>query len=83
MNKLSESERKAITERIRDLVRMHVGSDMSTGKRVICHNCGHAKPPAGAVYYGRYRLCNDCALRYEQAKAEGDVQGIEDFVLAE
>ena len=34
MNKLSESERKAITERIRGLVRMHVESDMSTGNRV-------------------------------------------------
>lgn len=83
MGKLSESERKAITGRIRGLVRMHVGSDMSTGNRVICHNCGHAKPLAGAVHYDRYRLCNDCALRYELAKAEGDVQSIEDFVLAE
>ena len=83
MNKLSESERKAITKRIRGLLRMHEESDMSTGNRVICHNCGHAKPPAGAVHYGRYRLCNDCALRYELAKAEGDVQSIEDFVLAE
>jgi len=83
MNKLSESEKKAITERIRGLVRMHVESDMSTGNRVICHNCGYAKPLAEVVHYGRYRLCNDCALRYELAKAEGDVQSIEDFVLAE
>lgn len=81
MSKLSESERKAITERIRGLVRMHVESNMST--RAICHNCGNAKPLAGAVHYGRYRLCNDCALRYELAKAKGDVQSIEDFVLAE
>lgn len=83
MNKPSKSERKAISERIRDLMRMYVESDMSTGKRVICHNCGNAKPLAGAVYYGRYRLCNDCALRYELAKAEGDVQSIEGFVLTE
>ena len=32
--------------------------------------------------YDRCRLCNDCALRYELALAEGDVKTIEDFVLA-
>lgn len=49
----------------------------------LCHNCGQAKPSAGTVYYARYRLCNDCALRYELAKANGDVQTAEDFILTE
>ena len=83
MGKLSDSERKVITERIRGLALKRLEVGVSTGTRVICHNCGCAKPVAGVVYYGRYRLCNDCALRYELAKAEGDVQTIEDFVLTE
>ena len=83
MGKLSDSERKAISERIGDLELKHLQAGISTGSKVICRNCGHAKPLVGSVRYGRYRLCNDCALRYELAKAEGDVQTIEDFVLTE
>ena len=83
MGKLSDSERKVITERIRGLALKRLEVGVSTGTRVICHNCGHAKPVAGSVHYGRYRLCNDCALQYELAKAEGAVQTIEDFVLNE
>ena len=69
MGKLSELERKAISERICGLELKHLQAGISTGSRVICHNCGHVKPLAGAVRYGRYRLCNDCALHYELAKA--------------
>lgn len=83
MRRLSESERKKITETIRSLVQKHAESGVSSGSRAICHNCGHAKPLIGSAHYGRYRLCNDCALNYELAKAQGDVQSIEDFVLAE
>ena len=50
---------------------------------VLCHNCGRPKPSAGTVYYSRYRLCNDCALRYELARANGDVQTAEDFIQTE
>lgn len=83
MDRSSDSENKAISKRIRGLKLKHLHGGISTGNRVICHNCGHAKPLAESVHYGRYRLCNDCALRYERAKAEGHVQTIEDFVLAE
>lgn len=83
MNKSSDSERKTISERIQDLKLKHLQEGISTGSKVICHNCGHAKPLLGSVHYDQYRLCNDCALRYELAKAEGHVQTIEDFVLAE
>jgi len=83
MGKLCDSERKAVTERIRGLALKELQTGVSPSTRVICHNCGYAKPLAGAVRYGRYRLCNDCALQYELAKAEGNVQTIEDFVLTE
>jgi hypothetical protein len=83
MGKLSDSERKVITRRISGLVLKQLQAGVSSNTKVICHNCGHAKPLAGAISYDRYRLCNDCALRYELAKAEGNVQTIEDFVLTE
>lgn len=83
MGELSDSERKAITERIHGLELKHLQMGISSGTRVICHNCRHAKPLIGAVRYGRYTLCNDCTLHYELAKAEGNIQTIEDFVLTE
>lgn len=83
MGKPANLDRKAISKRIRGLVQKHLEMGLSGDTRVICHNCGHAKSVAGTVNYGRYRLCNDCALQYELAKAEGDVQTIEDFVLAD
>jgi len=83
MGKVSDSERKAITQRIRSLALEHLQAGVSNSTMVICHNCGRAKPLAGVVRYGRYRVCNDCALNYELAKAEGDVQTIENFILSE
>jgi len=83
MGRLSDSERKTITETIRSLVQKHTEAGVSSGSSAICHNCGHVSPLIGSVHYGRYRLCNDCALSYELAKAQGDVQNVEDFVLAE
>ncbi len=81
MGKLSDSEKKEITERIHGLGLKHLQAGIPSISRAICHNCGNAKLLVGSVHYGRYRLCNDCALRYELAKAEGDIQTIEDFVL--
>lgn len=81
MGKLSDSEKKEITERIHGLGLKHLQAGIPSSSRAICHNCGDAKLLVGSVHYGRYRLCNDCALRYELAKAEGDIQTIEDFVL--
>lgn len=83
MGNLSDSEIKIITRRISGLVLKQLQAGVSINAKVICHNCGYAKPLAVTIRYGRYRLCNDCALRYELAKAEGDVQTIEDFVLTE
>jgi hypothetical protein len=83
MGRLSESERKRITKTVRSRVQKHAEAGVSSDSRAICHNCGHARPLTGSVHYGRYRLCNDCALSFELAKAQGDVENVEDFVLGE
>jgi uncharacterized protein (DUF983 family) len=83
VGRLSYSEMKAITERIRGLVEMQMQTGVSASARALCHNCGDAKPLAGIAYYDRYRLCNDCALHYEMARAQGDVRTIDDFILPE
>ena len=83
MGKLSDNERKAITERIRGLRLEHMHAGISTQSMVICGKCRKIKPLAGAGRYGSYRLCNECALGYEIAKAAGDIRSIEDFILTE
>lgn len=81
MGKLSESKKEEIYRKIRGLALTHLQAGISTGSLVLCHNCGYTKPLIGATRYGKYRLCNDCALQYELTKAEGRVKNIEDFVL--
>jgi len=81
MGKLSESKKQEISRKIRGLALTHLQAGVSTGTLILCHNCGYAKPLIGATRYGKYRLCNDCALQYELGKAEGRVKNIEDFVL--
>jgi len=83
MGKLSDSERKVITRRLSGLVLKQLQAGVSTSTKAICYKCGQNKPLAEAIPYGPYSLCNDCALRYELAKAEGDVQTMEDFLLTE
>ena len=82
MGKLSDNERKVITERIRGLRLEHMPAGISTQSMVICDNCRKVKPLVGAAHYGPYRLCNDCALGYELAKAAGETKSIEDFIPA-
>lgn len=81
MHKLSHPETKAITRKVRSLMTQDLARGVSGS--VLCHNCGRVKPLAGTVYHSHYRLCNDCALSYELAKANGDVQNAEDFILTE
>lgn len=83
LNKLSDSERKAITARIRKLYLMRLKAGVSSDSMLRCHCCAHTRPAAGAVVYGRFRLCNDCALSYELARAEAKVKTIEEFVLGD
>ena len=65
------------------MVQKHIEAGVSPNSRAICHNCGYAMPLIGSVNYERYRLCNDYALHYELAKAEGSVKDVEDFVMSE
>jgi hypothetical protein len=81
MGELSGSEKEEIFRKMRSLVQTHLKAGISAGSLVLCHNCGYAKPLVGATRYGKYRLCNDCALKYELNKAEGRVKNIEDLVL--
>ena len=81
MGEFSESKKEEIYRRIRSLVQTHLQAGISAGNLVLCHNCVYVKPLVGATRYGKYRLCNGCALKYELKKAEGRVKNIEDFVL--
>ena len=83
MGKLSDNERKVITERIRGLRLEHMQAGISTQSMVICDNCRKVKPLVGSARYGPYRLCNDCVLGSELAKDVGDIKSIDDFILAE
>lgn len=83
VSRLSDSDKNRIIQRVRSLVQKHIQAGVSPKSRAICHNCGYAMPLVGSVNYGQYRLCNDCALHYELAKAQGNVKDVEDFVMAE
>jgi hypothetical protein len=77
---MTESQREAARKRIYDLLEKNLEAGITGGDKVICHNCGCAKPRVVVVEYDNYRLCIDCALYYELAKAQGKVQSIEDFI---
>ncbi len=80
-NNLSDFERRAITERIRSVRRRHQDAGISGQTMIFCSSCRKVKPLLGAVSYSHFRLCNDCALHFELAKAVGDIKSIEDFIL--
>ena len=83
MRKLSQDEKIAIYRRVRTLAQKEIGKGAADNKRVLCHNCGRRVPWVGSVVYSRYHLCNDCALSFEIASAEGRVRDVEDFILTE
>jgi len=75
-----EKDKQEITRRVRRLAVQHIQAGVSTGTLIICKACRFAKPLIGATCYGKYRLCNDCTLSYELAKAEGRAPDIESFM---
>ncbi len=77
---LSETQKKEITRRVRQLAVKHLQMGVSTGTLIICRACGYARPLIGATCYGKYRLCNDCTLEYELDMASGEVRDIETFI---
>jgi len=82
MGTLSDSEKKVIIEIIRGLRLEHRHAGISNQSMIKCDRCRKIRPLMGAARYGRYRLCNDCALDYELAKAEGCFKSIDDFISA-
>jgi hypothetical protein len=84
MNYCYDVRSSEITETVRGLVQEHAEAGVSSGTKVICRSCGHARPLIGSVHYGRrYRLCSDCSLSYELARAHGAVRNVEGFVLGQ
>jgi hypothetical protein len=83
MGKLPDSKRKDITERIRGPA--PGAYQEARRKRTLrkVPTCRRLNPLVGSARYGRYRLCNDCALEYDLALAEGKVKNIEDFIAPE
>ncbi len=53
------------------------------GVRLLCHKCAYIKSPAELINYGRYRLCRDCARKYEYLKEKDRVGNVEAFVIVE
>jgi hypothetical protein len=83
MRRLTDLKRREITENVRGLMIRRLRDGVSDSSRTLCHSCGYTKPAVGTLHYSRYRLCNDCALKYELSKAEGKVENVEDFVVPE
>jgi hypothetical protein len=83
VRKLSLDERMTIYRRVRMLGQKGTGKGAADNKMVLCHNCGRRVPWVGSMVYSRYHLCNDCALFFEIATAEGRVRDVEDFVLTD
>jgi len=76
-----DSVKMEITRGLRQPTKSGLILGTPAASRVICHNCGYARPLAEAVRYGKYRLCSECASRYELAKRRGAVRSIGEFVL--
>jgi hypothetical protein len=51
--------------------------------RLICHRCAYIISPVELLEYGRYRLCQDCAKKYEELKNNHRIGTIEEFVIPE
>jgi hypothetical protein len=51
--------------------------------RLICHKCAYIKSPTELVNYGRYRLCLDCAHKFEILIEKDRTCNIDDFVIAD
>ncbi|HZU77271.1 MAG TPA: hypothetical protein VFA70_10940 [Dehalococcoidia bacterium] len=64
-------------EAIRAAMRLFVEDDLARGmvrqSRLYCDACEQARPAAGFIHYGRYALCNACAIEYEVARTRGQV----------
>jgi len=62
---------------IRSAMKLFVDDDLARGvrltDRMYCDACQRARPAAGVIRYGRYAVCNGCAMEYEVARAQGQI----------
>lgn len=60
---------------VRASLALFVEDDVARGvpafSRIFCDACQLARPAAGFIQYGRYAVCNACAIEYEVAHARG------------
>ena len=60
-----------------------IEEDASSAETLFdCSCCGKAKPLAGSIQYGQYRLCNDCVLLAETGFAIGKFKTADDLIKA-
>lgn len=50
---------------------------------ILCHKCAYIKSPAELVIYGQYRLCLDCARKFEEFREKDKFNNVETYVIAE
>jgi hypothetical protein len=53
------------------------------GVRYICHKCAYIKSSAELTYYGSYRLCRECARKFEEFREKDKFNNVETYVMAE
>jgi hypothetical protein len=71
-------------EAIRTAMQLFVDDDVARGvavsNRIYCDACQRARPAAGFIQYGRYAVCNSCAIEYEVAHARGVISSPGQYV---
>jgi hypothetical protein len=78
---ISPPEERSLTasqiNAIRAAMKLFVEDDLARGVlgsgRIYCDGCERPRPSAGVITYGRYVLCNNCAIEYEVARARGAI----------
>jgi len=80
LRKLTMDQTAAITAVMRLFAEEDLAKGVPPNQRMRCDRCEMPKPLPGFVGYSTYKLCNDCSIEYELARAEGEVSTIEEFI---
>jgi hypothetical protein len=69
---------------IQYVIHLFVEEDLGRGVRpnaqIYCDACSRHRPRAGAIPYGDYLLCNQCAAEFEVAKARRMTPNLGQFI---
>lgn len=68
---LSGREVAAMRAALALFVEDDIARGVAAGSRIFCDACQRARPAAGFIQYGRYAVCNACAIEYEVARSRG------------